>query len=424
MVVTHQGWWQMALEHCREKGYEAELKDLRIPDNIPPPDFSKMYGFRGSQRPFLEMALTQNRSGLIGAPTRWGKTALIKNTLRAYPTLPTAVVAPGKDLLRQLVQDVKDAVKDSGREVKLIGGGSTVKFQSPEVNVVSADSLDKIRWDDIRLGLFDETHALVTESRIDFFADMQQVRRIGFGATMDLRYDKRDSALLGLFGPPLANRTYLEGVREKMVEQIYVAMITRPLPDLPGRNRDQAYKALLWENEWMGRCCRWLAHELIPKNWQTLFFIKTEDQANYLLDYIGRDTAVAMAKSLSTKARDALTEEIRRNRLKRVICSDIYVQGVTFHDLMCLVNAGGGGASTTTIQKPGRLAEIRPGKRGAILFDFLFSCSGSAGPGVQQMVRDSNARMARYLQTGYIVKVLHPKEVADWFAASDITAPS
>jgi hypothetical protein len=369
---------------------------------------------------------TSHPEGLfvLGDGTVTHNTTLMINTCRAFPKAPTVILTPGVDLIHQTLDAFRSAIPD--REIKLIGGGSRVKFPSFDgITICSMDSMHKLDYDTPRLVLVDEPHAIIAKSRFDYLPKFHLARKIGMGATLSGRFDGKDALLEGIFGPVLANRTYREALGEGAVCQIHVMMVDWPVPDAAGE-RDEVFASLLYQNDLVGRFARYLSTSVIPPEWQTLFFIKTEDQADFVLDYVGSDVAVAMAKKLSPKDRKAMTERVRTNQIKRVICSDIYVQGVTFHDLMCLVNLGGGGASTTTIQKPGRLAEVRPGKTGAVLFDLSIRPPERRmiGPGLRNLVNDSKNRREAYERIGYVVHDVTRTEIIDKFKSLALRPPN
>jgi superfamily II DNA or RNA helicase len=429
VMVTHQGFWKKVCEHLTSHGIRYKFIDCRIPDLLPVPRLDLMRGFRFSQKEMTTRIIQSGYSGRVALPTRYGKTTVATNIIRAYPHVKTVFFAPGSDLLRQLTDELKRALEPDGLEVKQIGGGSKVKNMSEDVTVCSIDSADKIDAESVRLVLADEIHSIASDSRKDILLNFGLARKIGMTASMAGRYDKRDYLLEGLFGPVWAQRTYVEAVEEKAVEQITAIMVDWPVSspspaEAKWMDRDEAMHSVFFAGDMIGRFSAWLANTVIPKEWQTLFFIKTEEQADHILRYIGADTAVAMAKKLSPKERSAMTERVRTNQINRVICSDIYVQGVTFHDVMCLVNLGGGGASTTTIQKPGRLAEIRPDKKGALMVDVFIrpgNAAAESSPGITQLWRESAARKASYEETGYITKVVHANQFVAALLASGIS---
>lgn len=342
-------------------------------------------------------------------------TTLMINTIRAYPNANIVVIAPGVDLVRQLYKDVTGERGIKDREVKLICSGSKTKYMSFETNgvtICSADSLDKVDGGTPDIILADEPHALVTQARLPLIDKFTKARRYGFGATLKGRYDGRDKLITGVFGPVITQRTYKEAVEEGAICPISVIFIRVPVTPLYSYDRDGCYNECLFKSAKMANLVSVLCNEIIPEDWQTLVFIKHEEQADLYMSTIGEDTTVAMAKRMTSKERDVITEKMRTNQIKRCLCTKIYVQGVTFSDVRVLINAEAGGNNTSAIQKPGRLAEIRPGKKCGIVFDFLFDDSKSretynrAASGSGAMVADSNARKKAYEEMGYDIHIV------------------
>lgn len=339
-------------------------------------------------------------------------TTLMINTLRAYPTLPAVVVAPGVDLVNQLYDDLTGPRGLKGREVKKITGKTRSKDPSTTgVTVCTIDSLEYIDESLPRLVLADEPHALVTDARIRHVNKFTKARRIGFGATLEGRFDNRDILIPGVFGPVLANKTYKEAVAEGAICQLNVIFLKVELTPRYFYSRNNAYDNALFLNATMAKTVAGICRDVIPADMQTLVFIANKAQAELYLDAMGEDAALAMAMLFKNeKERVELVEQVRRNGIKRCLCSNIFVQGVTFSDLMVLVNCNAGAKYTSTIQKPGRLAEIRPGKRCGVVIDFMFTppddyepCEdrGRTGDTWLMPYKDSMARRKVYKKMGY-----------------------
>lgn len=415
VLVTYPGLAGHVCEALCSHGMVPDLVDKRkacIAAGFPAPALDKMYGFRFSQEQLLTEALEKDSSGLIGAPTRYGKTTLMINTLRAYPTLPAVVVAPGVDLVNQLYDDLTGPRGLKGREVKKITGKTRSKDPSTTgVTVCTIDSLEYIDESLPRLVLADEPHALVTDARIRHVNKFTKARRIGFGATLEGRFDNRDILIPGVFGPVLANKTYKEAVAEGAICQLNVIFLKVELTPRYFYSRNNAYDNALFLNATMAKTVAGICRDVIPADMQTLVFIANKAQAELYLDAMGEDAALAMAMLFKNeKERVELVEQVRRNGIKRCLCSNIFVQGVTFSDLMVLVNCNAGAKYTSTIQKPGRLAEIRPGKRCGVVIDFMFTPpedydpeddNGKRGDTWLMPYKDSMARRRVYKKMGY-----------------------
>lgn len=335
-------------------------------------------------------------------------TTLMVNTLRAFPDLKTVVAAPGVDLCNQLYDDITGVRGIKDREVKLICSGSKHKTASNEDNgitICSVDSLFKCDGKHTELLLSDEPHEFVTDKRLNMLSEFTRARRYGYGATLKGRFDNRDTIIEGVFGPVLAERTYKEAVQEGAICPINVLFLDIEIEPKHYRDRDAAYKGLLFRNKQMAAIAARICHEVIPDDYQTLIFIKEEKQADLYLNVIGHEATVAMAKKMTKSQREDITEKMRNGTIKRCLCTDIYVQGVTFPDSKVLINLEGGGNNTSAIQKPGRLAQIRPNKKCGILIDLSFKFPGIEsdykGEAWTSLVADSKAREKAYIDKGY-----------------------
>lgn len=407
IIQTFQGLRDHVLRICLKHGRPPLVHDKRTA--FPDPRYDLMHGFRFSQKELLTSFLAFKRSGTLRAPTRYGKTTLIINTLRAFPGLKTVITAPGVDLCRQTMDDVIE--KCPNREVAGLFTGSRFKHPSEDITVVSMDSLDKCDLQGTKLLLIDEPHSAVTASRGHLVNAFTSARRLGFGASLEGRFDGSDILIEGIIGPPLAQKSYVEARDEGAVAPIKVFIVNIPFPAIQVRKRDHAYDKMMMRNPNFHRLVVEICQKAIPKEWQTLIFIDDEKQAEALYDLMP-DGTIAMAKRMSPSERAALTERVKANEIKRCICSDIYSTGVTFHEVKALVNTGGGGGNIGCTQKPGRLAEIRPDKKCGVVVDFMFRVDDPMGDGERNpsmnawthVVRDCWSRHRVYKERGYEIE--------------------
>src|SRR5690606_14561579 len=117
-----------------------------------------------------------------------------------------------------------------------------------------------------------------------------------------------------------------------------------------------------------------LQQEIIPQDWQTLTFIETINQAEQLSGKLKVSHKVAIAELLKKipGAREKWLETMSSGEVKRCLATGVYSQRVTFSDLRVMINACGGSASISSIQKPVRLVEISPNKKRGYMIDFLY----------------------------------------------------
>lgn len=404
VISTWQGLWKRLWTQCVQKGWEPVIHDVRDP--FPPPKLHLMHGFRHEQKRLTTELLEQGWSGIMDAVTRFGKTHCIANVIRAYPDLKTVVIVPGKDLGRQLYDDLVELLEY--RDVKLLGFGSKNRTQGDDVTVCSMDSLDKLDHTGTRLVLADEIHMLVTDSRLPKFSRFLKARKLGFGATSAGRFDNRDILIEGAIGPILTSIGYREAVAKGAICPITVFMLRAPysVEHLP-RQRNDIYDRILWQNQdrlnLLGRVCQ----EVIPQDWQTLMFIANEPSALKVVETLGEDTVIAMAKRMTDKERKAKMHQMRRGEIFRCAATKIYSQGVTFPDVRVAINWMGGGANTFVVQMVGRVAQLRPeiNKKCGVVIDLLFEGFGRAQGKSWGPTAESAARLKLYQEKGYDVVI-------------------
>jgi superfamily II DNA or RNA helicase len=400
-IQTFQGFKSNLIQLAKNCGISVEFYDHRIP--FPEPQLRLTHGFRLRQEELFLKVISANQSGLLQAPTRYGKSIMIINILRAYPRVKTVVTAPGVDLLGQTVADLQQQLPE--REIKGIFTGSRTKVPSEDITVCSLDSLHKVDMVDTKLLLIDEPHAAVSESRAPMIARFRNARILGFGATLSGRYDNADKLITGLIGPILGRRTFKEAVKEEAICDIKVFMMRIPFSSFHYSKRDTAYSRLLYKNETFFQLVREISSTIIPKEWQTIIFIDQKKQADFMSLFIENSETV-IAGRMTKKQRQETFERMRVGEIKRCICTDVYAQGVTFPDLRVMVNASGGGGSISSVQKPGRLAQIRPGKTCGYLVDFLFEPLEEETGKRNPVVSDSWSRHKKYKSLGYDISIV------------------
>lgn len=428
VIKTAHGFLDRVLGVCKKYGYAANVMDGRL--YFPEPKRDKAFGFRFSQADVFKRLLDENRSGICCAPTRWGKSSILINLLRVYPGMKTVVAAPGRDLLNQLYDAVKAQL--TGRDVKLIHSQSRHKYPSDDITICSFDSLKKCDHEGTKLLLIDEPHEAVTEKRAPMLQKFWRARKLAVGATPTGRYDGADALIEGLIGPVLVEKTYTKAVKEGSICPINVLILRIPANPANAYSRNQAYARMLWGNPKFADYLQEISRRIIPSDWQSLVFIDNQKQAEMLHDYLP-EARIAMDKLMTAKQRKEVFAEMAAGNIKRCLSSDIYRAGVTFSDLRVVVNAAGGGANISCIQKPGRLAEVRDGKTCGVVFDFLFvqketDHKFNEGPKTKvnaegwMPFRDSVARMNMYKKKGYGVYVVDTLE--ELKARFEVTAHS
>lgn len=412
VLQSYQGFWKCTAEYLEKRGNTVTIHDVR-PKILPEPNYdAAMRHLMDYQKPWIREALESGESGLLGAPTRFGKSYGMTAIAEAFPEATIVVTAPGVDLCEQLYEHFKKVLPR--RKVHGIYSGGPNRVQSDDITICSIDSLHKMDPGMTDILMVDEPHAIVSDTRLPKIAAFTRSRKYGFGATLKGRYDKKDRLIEGLIGPIIANVTYLEAVEMNAIAPMKVAIVKIPFSKdtLPGKylDRDVVYDRLLLRSLRTAKLVGKIAQEIIPNDWQVMSFIADEKQAEfYLENAMPAEGTIAMAKRLKKKERKELTKAIADGEIWRVLASNIYVQGLTFPDLKVVLNLAGGGANTTAIQKPGRLLQKRPGKKYGVMFDFIFEChdqhlEARKNPPYNGIVREGWARYNCYKEIGYDIE--------------------
>lgn len=410
IITTFSGFLDKVTSYLKGRNSKFHLCDNRKIFNINTEAYDNIKKYtRPQQFDIIKKFVDINKSGCISLPTRYGKTRIIAALTELYKGYRIVLTVPGVDLIRQLVSDINELIKD--REISIIMGNKK-PIMSNDITVCSIDSLDKLNEDLVDIIICDEVHASVTDGRVPHITTMRNAKKIGVGATLKGRFDNMDILIEGVFGPTLVEKTFREAVDEGSICDIRVYMIRTKLDSGSFNTRNQAYKKCMYENIKFHNLINEITNNIIPDNWQTLLYISTSKQAESMLGGIN-NSDVAMAKLFKNdKHRIRVFEDIKLGKLNRVLCSKIYGQGTTFPDLRCIVNCEGGGGSISSVQKPGRLAQIREGKKRGYVFDFLFySEEGNIDKNKSMLLVDSINRMKTYKEKGYDIVIIDENEI-------------
>ena len=409
VVVTFHGFLDDLVRICNEESIPFTIDDRR--PKMPAPVLMNAGGFRYSQKQLFFHMLGQNKSGLCQAPTRYGKTCLIANMVKVFPGVRTVVTAPGVSLLTQLERDLKQWCPD--RDVRGIYTGSRNKKLSKDVTVVSMDSLEKSDPEAVQLLLVDEPHEAVSPSRLAVMGRFHNARIYGFGATVSGRFDGADKLITGTIGPVLVQKSYRDAVQEGAICPIIVYFLKLPFTPFDCSTRDSAYRALIFRNNHFNSVVQTILNVCVPIEWQTLIFIDEIKQAD-LMERLVSDGVVAIASRMNKDERQKNLDDMVSGRIKRCIATNIYATGMTFPELRVMFNAAGGGGSITATQKPGRLAQLLPGKKAGYVIDFLFEPIGELSTLKNKdwtyVTHDCYNRIGHYRKVGFEVRLANKPE--------------
>lgn len=311
--------------------------------------------------------------------------AFKRDELAMRGTPLTVIATPEKDITSKNYKDLIDMLPD--REVGIVMSGK--RQFSDDVQVITLNSLHLLDPNDVGVLIVDEVHTSSSSKRAESIMAMRKAAKWGVSATPTGRYDGRDIVTEGLFGPPVYERTYAQGITDGALVPIMVYWVTAPEPHI-GLERYMNYKtrAGKYRNGVdRNRNQNKLTSDMltrIPQDKQTLCIMMHIDQMNEIrsfggdVKYVHAETNAAKLvadgyhniSAVSNAERRNIYTQMESGDLRRVLSTYVYKQGVNFPQLEVIINAGGGGSDIVARQIPGRESRNIDGKSQAILIDF------------------------------------------------------
>jgi len=425
-LTTLPGFASRAIKAMAAEGYETLVKDVRT--RIPEIQWdAAMYGLRDYQMEIVYKALMSG-GGIIAASTGSGKTRMASAIIRGYShndmcnrgTPLSVMTCTDKDIAEKNWKDLKYWLPD--REVGLIMSG--VNQPSQDVQVITTDSLHRIDPDQIGIMIVDEVHTTATENRAAKILAARRALRWGLSATPSGRFDGGDLLTEGLVGPVICEFSYKDGVKSGALVPITVYWLETPEPECGVqyfstlKTRDACYRQAVTRS----RIQNGMTVEIlkrIPTEMQSLCIMQLTDQMNRIVGmypgirYIHAKTSDAELSKvgqnnllgISPKERKQIYDDFASGKIRQILSTHVYKQGVNFPDLQVIVCPGGGGSDIAAGQIPGRGSRKIDGKDHAYLIDFWhlwdlrFNSKGKTVAGF--VLHDDEKRQAKYNELGF-----------------------
>ena len=346
---------------------------------FPVPDFTKVEPLRDGQDRVL-LALAGHEGGLLVGGCGIGKSFITEQVCRMYPTLQILVTSPRIAVVKQLYENISK--KLPGEKVGLLTGARN--RTGCRVTVATSKSMLKVSTEKIDLLLFDEVHAVGSNSLAVSVAKFRNARCFGFTASPS-RADGTGMVMEAMFGPVLAEIPYVEAVEKRLVVPIDVHLY-KVTGSLDARKKLFAQKRWnYWRNDTRNDMVAAVASRA-PADEQTLIMVDTLEHAvalkhrlpEYQVVHYGNvRKGVLLDGELSDnfKMRQRELDEIRqafaRGELRKAVATGTWSTGVSFDQLSLLIRADGGVTDVVSTQIPGRLSRLSEGKGRGVLVDFF-----------------------------------------------------
>ena len=311
---------------------------------MPVPDFTVVGQLRERQDTLL-LAVAGNYGGLITGGTGVGKSFIICQICKMYPTLRIGVVSARKSVVETIYERLKPELKDVG----LFTGDSNMPGTRVQLaTIASVMKTDIKKWD---LMLFDEAHNCGYNQTASLVAYAGRARRFGLTATPKGRGDGADMVITALFGPVLADIPYDEAVSDGLVTPIEVRMLSTEgvAFDTTKQQMASRKRACYWRNSGRNKIIAEVAQS-VPAEEQLLIMVETLEHALYLshllpdyqIVHYGKVEKGRIIKKIKVDDYALRPDELRLLRLKfetgelmRAIATKTWAEGVREQSSMC-----------------------------------------------------------------------------------------
>lgn len=405
----------------------TELKRQGIPykfrTKIPALSFDKPHikgiTFREDQDKILESAISQGR-GVIVSATGTGKSIIIRGLVSAFSKEKILFLVHTTDLVQQMMDDLKD-------EVDSLSEWSGKTKTKARVMIATIQSFSKVVKDFtyyFDCVVIDETHHLhhIDKTYGKTVALLAAPAKFGFTATLPAT-ERGRMHLEALIGPVIANFSIQKAIGKGILSKPIIKIIkvpplpnftlldkdTVPIPE--GKENDpdyspKPYTVIYWNglvtNTTRNMIIIDLAEEMMKKGKTILISVVNidhgEELSNIAEDYYEMDYGkdfVFINGSTTKKERIQVKKDFKAKRIKIVIATTIWSEGLNIPSLDCCILASAGRGKIGVIQKIGRGLRKTKTKNTVLIYDFKDTCH-------KYLIDHYNARIKIYKANGWL----------------------
>ena len=396
-LYTLQGAYKRVVEALTTAGCECLYTDLREKTVLEPD-----YDWFAKCMPNLEFRFKQDEilatligldSGVIIAPTAYGKTFIMLALAALYPKANIIMTSPSTALLRSTYKRMVHITPNVGR----VGGGYD---QPAQVTLCTFGSIMGAPTNKCDILIVDEVHGLgapVISSRI---AQIRSpVKIFGMTATPEGRSDNAHLPIEVMIGPKIAEVDYKEAAEAGVVSNIKVAFIDmgtgtgckvqgHHYSTKPAKKRNVYWRNTIRNKAFANAVLTYPGKLSMPDNPQTLVLTETTEHAFRLAQFLPgfevvyagmtpdrlaklKDLGLVTPdyKPLTRNQRDNLLMNFEAGKVRRVIATGCWGTGVDFVHLDVVANASGSPSPISTVQWAGRNSRMYEGKSFGLVID-------------------------------------------------------
>lgn len=316
--------------------------------------------FRDDQKKLLKRSLKAQR-GVVLSATGTGKTILTMGVLSAYPEARVVFLCHTADIVRQSAKEfLKFGIKDVGQ----YGAGIKEAIGDERIICCTIQTFVKYMEDRKFMATFDavlidETHH-VTKPNSQYGKVLQTLicpLRYGFTATLPTKKEG-ELYLEALIGPVLGSFDIVAAQEAGVLSKTKISLRGVKWDPQIGQFTKYAelYNAGITNNRGRNEDIVKVARKRVKKKKNVLIMVKEiahGENIEALAQLIGLDVFFVKGHT-QAKVRDAVKEKLNSGKLRCVICTSVWREGINIPELDVVMLACGGKDAIPVLQAIGR----------------------------------------------------------------------
>jgi len=340
------------------------------------------YSMKAVLRPYQKTALQEilsKQRGVVKAPTGSGKTIIVLAACSVFRDYRILFLCHTKDLLQQTTDEAKKYLPEM--RLQIIGGGMSKEFdEDADIVLATIQSFAKIPpenyMDYFGAIIVDECHH-VNDRDSQFGIVLQHCIapvKLGFTATLPEK-TKDKLALEGIIGPILSEYSTTDGIKDGFLATPKITMIPIPTTQSISLNRKykDIYKEGIVNNRLRNGRIIQATGDRVANGKSVLIMVKEVEHGDIIHDLLKKSKIKSVFIWGSTKGeqRKETKMALSNKKIKVVISTTIWREGINIPSLDVVLNACGGKSEVMTLQAIGRGFRTAKGKDSVELIDFL-----------------------------------------------------
>jgi len=357
-----------------------------------------------SLRPYQEKLCrkaVETGFGVVKSPTGSGKSIMMYGLVSCFQKENVLILVHSLDLVQQLyIGLVETGFKDCGVY-------TSKKPQMHRITVCTVQTYVNIckdwktHWDVV---IVDEGHHVSSTFKGNYFGSLTRILapcRYAFTATLSDNQEGRH-ALEGLIGPVIGELTMVEGQELGFLSTPEIIFRGVEIPTETLMLRKDVPYTTLYKDGIVGNWNRnskiaWEAEQEVKNNGTVLILVRRISHIQEITSFLNMEVDVVQGV-VPKEERLRIKEDLKSGKIKCVIATTAWTEGIDLPNLTMVINAAGGKSERETLQKIGRGLRKTENKNTVKIIEFMDI--GYFGKDVMKVGSNSN--------------ILHRQSIARW----------